>query len=76
MSFVRIYLRVLGLLPAEIGGLSGGFWSFMEKFDVNRAGFVIVGMFVITWAIALSIWRFGHIEERWSANLEKPTATG
>jgi high-affinity nickel-transport protein len=30
---------------------------------------VIVGMFVATWAIALSVWHFGNIEERWSAHL-------
>jgi high-affinity nickel-transport protein len=32
---------------------------------------VIVGMFVATWAIALSVWRFGRIEERWSAHLRE-----
>ena len=24
-----------------------------------------MGMFVVTWVIALAIWRFGHIESRW-----------
>ena len=31
---------------------------------------MIVGMFVATWAVALSVWRFGRIEERWSAHLD------
>jgi hypothetical protein len=22
-------------------------------------------MFAVTWLVALSIWRFGHIEQRW-----------
>jgi high-affinity nickel-transport protein len=26
-------------------------------------------LFVLTWIVALGIWRFGHIEEKWSANL-------
>jgi nickel/cobalt transporter (NiCoT) family protein len=26
---------------------------------------VIVGVFVVTWAAALSIWHFGHIEQKW-----------
>jgi high-affinity nickel-transport protein len=38
--------------------------------NINLLGFVIVGMFVATWAIALSVWRFGRIEERWSGSLE------
>jgi nickel/cobalt transporter (NiCoT) family protein len=28
---------------------------------------VIVGLFVVTWLAALGIWRFGRIEERWTA---------
>ncbi len=64
-----------GLVASELR-LSGSFWKWLEHININTIGFVIVGMFVITWAIALSIWRFGHIEERWSANLEKPTPTG
>jgi high-affinity nickel-transport protein len=62
-------VELLGLLPAEIGGLSGGFWSFMERFDINKAGFVIVGMFIVCWALALSFWKFGRVEERWTAGL-------
>lgn len=37
----------------------------MPNFDINKAGFVIVGVFVLTWAVALSVWYFGHIEQRW-----------
>ena len=45
--------------------LGGGFWTFMGTFDINKAGFVIVGMFVLTWAVALSVWHFGKIEQKW-----------
>lgn len=62
-------VEMLGLLPNQIGGLEGGFWRFMAGFDVNEAGFVIVGMFVLCWMGALALWRFGHVEERWSAAL-------
>jgi nickel/cobalt transporter (NiCoT) family protein len=63
-------IEVLGLLPTEIHSLpQGGFWGFMENFDINKAGFVIVGMFIVTWATAMLVWRYGHIEERWTARL-------
>ena len=39
----------------------------MGNFDINKAGFVIVGIFIVTWIAALAIWRFGHIEEKWDA---------
>ena len=42
----------------------------MYNFNINTAGFVIVGMFVVTWAAAMLIWRYGHIEEKWSARLQ------
>jgi high-affinity nickel-transport protein len=42
----------------------------MAGFNINMAGFVIVGLFVVTWAGALLIWRFGHIEQKWQAGLK------
>ncbi len=69
-------IEVLGLLPAEIGGLSGGFWSYMAGFDVNKAGFVIVGMFLVCWSAALLFWKLGHVEERWSARLRRDNSAG
>jgi hypothetical protein len=26
---------------------------------------------VLTWAIALAVWRFGRIEQRWSSRLQE-----
>jgi high-affinity nickel-transport protein len=67
-------IELLGLLPQEIHSLSqtSGFWGLMYNFDINKAGFVIVGMFILTWTAAMLIWRYGHIEERWSARLQAP----
>jgi high-affinity nickel permease len=33
----------------------------------NKAGFVIVGIFVVTWIAALAIWHFAKIEQKWDA---------
>jgi len=64
-------IEILGLLGAELN-LTGGFWDFMGSFDLNKAGFIIVGIFVLTWAVALAIWHFGHIEQKWEAAAEGP----
>ena len=48
----------------------------MANFDINKAGFVIVGVFILTWAVALSIWRFGKIEQKWDANRAVTADTG
>ena len=66
--FVALFIgtiELLGLLGQE-ARLSGGFWTFLANFNINTAGFVIVGAFVLTWVAALSIWRFGRIEQKWS----------
>jgi high-affinity nickel-transport protein len=61
----------LGGLVAQHLNASGAFWRWFEGIDINLLGFVIVGMFAGTWAVALSVWHFGRIEERWSARLDR-----
>jgi hypothetical protein len=48
----------------------------MANFNINTAGFVIVGMFILTWLTALLVWRYGQIEKKWSATLKPATAGG
>ncbi len=43
----------------------------VASFDINTAGFVITGMFVAVRAAALAYWRFGRVEARWTAGVEK-----
>ncbi|MGH9043305.1 MAG: HoxN/HupN/NixA family nickel/cobalt transporter [Acidimicrobiales bacterium] len=66
-------VELFGLLAAD-AHLSGPFWSFLERFNINTAGFVIVGVFVATWAVALSIWHFGKLEEKWAASASEVSA--
>jgi High-affinity nickel-transport protein len=57
----------LGGIVAEQLNLSGSFWNWFETIDINLLGFIIVGMFVATWAIALSVWRFSDQREHTEA---------
>jgi high-affinity nickel-transport protein len=61
-------IETLSLLPYQ----AHGFWGFVHAFDLNMAGFVIVGLFVLTWLAAVLVWRFGRIEEKWGARLQPP----
>jgi nickel/cobalt transporter (NiCoT) family protein len=63
-----------GLVASELGA-SGSFWTWFENIGVDVLGFVIVGMFVVTWAVAVAVWRFGRIEERWTAHLARSDAS-
>jgi high-affinity nickel-transport protein len=59
-------LEVAQVLSGQLG-LTGGFWDYANRFDINHAGYVIVGMFVVIWLVALGIWRYGRVEARWEA---------
>jgi nickel/cobalt transporter (NiCoT) family protein len=67
--FVAFFIgtvEILGLIGQEYR-LGGAFWTFMGNFNINKAGFVIVGVFGVTWAVALAVWHFGKIEKKWEA---------
>ncbi len=63
-------VELAGLFAQRLGA-HGGFWQWVENINLNELGFVIAGLFVLTWAIALSIWHFGRIEERWTAHVRE-----
>jgi nickel/cobalt transporter (NiCoT) family protein len=64
VAFVIGTVELLSVLQSQLR-LSGGIWDYSARFNINHAGFMIVGVFVVTWVVALSVWRFGQIETRW-----------
>jgi high-affinity nickel-transport protein len=68
VAFLIGSIEILGLL-ARYGHLGGPFWGTLSGFNLNSAGFFIVGLFVVTWMVALAIWHFGRIEERWHGSM-------
>ncbi len=55
--------------------LSGPFWNFIASLDLGVLGYLIVALFVITWAISYATWKLLRIEERWSLS-SAPLAEG
>lgn len=60
-------IELSGLIAEKLNA-RGSFWVWLENININTLGFIVVGLFIVTWAIALAVWRFGRIEERWSAH--------
>jgi high-affinity nickel-transport protein len=56
-------VELAGLLGQELR-LSGSFWTWIEGVDLNKLGFLIVALFVATWALALVAWRALGLEQR------------
>jgi nickel/cobalt transporter (NiCoT) family protein len=72
-AFIIGTIEILGVLTSEVH-LHGAFWNLMANFNINIAGFCIAGMFILVWAAALAYWRWGNVEDRWSAAVAPATS--
>ena len=58
---------VLSGVLADRLDIESGPLAFAGSLELDLVGYIVVGLFVITWLIAICIWRFGRIEERFGA---------
>jgi nickel/cobalt transporter (NiCoT) family protein len=65
-------VEIISILTEKLGITSGPL-AWIGGLDLNHVGYAIVGMFVLTWVVALLVWRFAHIEARWNADLAPAT---
>jgi high-affinity nickel-transport protein len=65
-------IELISILTDRLG-INTGPLAWIGRLDLNFVGYAIVGLFVLTWAVALLIWRYGRIEEKWSAALNPST---
>jgi high-affinity nickel-transport protein len=65
---VALVIGMIELLQVAAAKLSldSGFWTFLDDLDFGKIGYVVVALFVATWAASLVIWKARRIEERWS----------
>jgi high-affinity nickel-transport protein len=71
--FVALFVGVmeLGQILIHTLGLHGGAYDAIANFDfIGKAGYVIVGAFVVAWAGAFAIYKVRRIDERWAALID------
>ncbi|GAB3886758.1 Nickel transporter NicT [Terrabacter terrigena] len=61
-------IELIGLLGNRLGVTSGPI-AWIGSIDLADVGFWIVGLFVVTWTVAVAVWRFGRVEQRWESAL-------
>ncbi|WP_406046153.1 HoxN/HupN/NixA family nickel/cobalt transporter [Micromonospora sp. NBC_00898] len=69
VELVSILTDRLGIRRGPLAAIGG--------VDLNQAGFVIVGLFVLAWVVALAVWRLARVEQRWERprlRVPEPTA--
>ncbi|MHB1572274.1 MAG: HoxN/HupN/NixA family nickel/cobalt transporter [Solirubrobacteraceae bacterium] len=67
VAFLIGGIEIVGLLSSQLH-LHGWVSDTMAGIDLNTAGYIVVGLFVSVWGLALAVWRFGRIEARWEAS--------
>ena len=69
-------IELMSVLAAKLG-LTGQPWDGVSGLDLNYVGYAIVALFALTWVVALTVWRVGRIEERWTAGMaQEPRIPG
>jgi high-affinity nickel-transport protein len=63
-------IELIGVV-ADQAHITSGPLAAIASIPLDYAGYGIVVLFVLAWGIALAVWRFGRIEERWSSDLVK-----
>lgn len=56
-------------------GITSGPLAVFSGIDLNYVGYGIVVLFVLTWVIALAVWRLGCIGEKWTSRLRPEGAS-
>ncbi len=64
-------IELVGVL-AEQADITSGPLAAIADIPLDYAGYAIVALFFVSWAVALLVWRYGRIEEKWSAHLASP----
>jgi len=68
-AFIIGTIEIIGVLTSELH-LHGWFWDTMANFDINKAGFIMVGLFLVIWVVAVAVWKYGNVEHRWERAAE------
>ena len=67
-------IELMGLLADRLSSKSGPL-AWIASLDLEHVGYIVVALFVLTWLLALAVWRFGRFEQRWSAAVLPSTAS-
>jgi high-affinity nickel-transport protein len=62
-------IELIAVLVEEVG-ITGGPLVAVAELNLDHVGFVLVGVFLVTWVVAWLVWRLGRFEERWSPGVK------
>ncbi|NUS44939.1 MAG: HoxN/HupN/NixA family nickel/cobalt transporter [Mycobacteriaceae bacterium] len=64
VAFLIGTIELVGVLHEQLD-LTDPFTRWVSGIDLDNVGFVVVGLFVVVWAVAVTYWRLAAVERRW-----------
>ncbi|TKK80593.1 HoxN/HupN/NixA family nickel/cobalt transporter [Kribbella jiaozuonensis] len=61
-------IELIGVV-ADRAHLTSGPLAAIARIPLDYAGYGIAGLFLAAWVVALAVWKYGHIEEKWATAL-------
>jgi len=68
VAFIIGTIELVSIVTDQLR-IDSGPLAALGKLNLNYVGYAIVALFVLTWVVALSVWKYGRIEEKWSAGI-------
>lgn len=59
-------VELVGVLADRLH-IESGPMAAIAAINLDFAGYLIVGLFIVSWLVAVLVWKFGRIEDRWSS---------
>ena len=63
-------IELLQVMAVKLS-LEGGFWDYLDNLNFGNIGYVVVGLFIATWAFSVILWKTRRIEDRWGSLVER-----
>jgi len=56
-------IEVFQVFSQELGW-TANFWVWLQNLDFNIMGFMLVGMFIVVWALAIVVWKVARLDQK------------
>ena len=75
VAFVVGTIELVSVITTKAGLSHTEPFASISSIDLNKIGYFIVGIFLLTWLGSVAIWKLGKLEQRYSRHLaDAPTA--
>ncbi|CCH79578.1 High-affinity nickel transport protein [Nostocoides japonicum T1-X7] len=68
-------IELISVLAARLD-ITTGPLAAIGNIGLDYVGYAIVALFILTWALAVGVWRWGRVEQRWESALATAPETG